>query len=50
LLTGFPRTNEEEERMHILNCASAKDIMKLYKGQRCLAAFCSFKVWTAECI
>jgi len=40
-LTSFIRTNEEE---HIFYIVSVKEFIKLYEGQRCLAAFCGFKV------
>jgi len=41
-LTGFLRTNEEEE--HIFYIVSVKEVIKLYEGKRCSAAFCGFKV------
>jgi len=41
LLTGFLRTNEEEDLFHIV---SVKEFIKLYEGQRCLVAFCGFEV------
>ena len=47
-LTGFLRTNEEEE--DIFYIVSVKEFIKLYEGQRCLAAFCGFEVWTVDCI